>query len=96
MGPKRFVYYRVPHDGRARAEAAVRALHDELRARWPGLRCCLLRRADHASADHATLMEIYEGLPSPAALAEVEALALARLAPWLVGERHIEAFEPCA
>jgi hypothetical protein len=96
MGPKRFVYYRVRHDVRVRAETAVHALHDELRARWPALRCCLLRRADPGSADHATLMEIYEDLPSPAAAAEVEALALARLAPWLMGERHIEAFEPCA
>jgi hypothetical protein len=93
--PHRFVYYRVPAQAQPLVEAAVRALHHSLCARWPGLRCRLYRRAESAP-DHATLMEVYEGLPSVQAAAEVEALACAQLATWLVGERHVEVFEPCA
>ncbi len=97
-GPQHFVYYRVRREHRGQAEAAVRALHAQWQARWPGLRCGLYRRADPAvgDAEEATLMETYDGLSAPGAAAEVEALARSRLAPWLVGERHVEVFEPCA
>lgn len=96
-GAQYFVYYRVQREHRGQAEAAVRALHAQLQSRWPGLRCGLYRRALPAAVDgDTTLMEVYDGLPSPDAAAEIEALACSRLAPWLIGERHVEVFEPCA
>lgn len=96
-GAQHFVYYRVQRVHRGQAEAAVRALHAELQSRWPGLRCRLYRRAQPAAeGEDTTLMEVYDGLPSPDAASEVEALACSRLAPWLVGEPHVEVFEPCA
>lgn len=96
-GLEHFVYYRVRRADDARAESAVMAMQAELAARWPGLQGRLLRRVDGGPATgDVTLMEIYAGLPSPEAAAELESLAFARLAPWLVGERHVEAFVPCA
>jgi|APDOM4702015248_1054824.scaffolds.fasta_scaffold05803_3 hypothetical protein len=95
-GPQRFVYYRVRRDALVQAQLAVRQMQDELRGRWPALQCIVLRRADAGAADTPTLMEIYDGLPSAEAALDVESLARERLAAWLVGERHVEAFEPCA
>lgn len=95
-GLQQFVYYRVRREHREQAEAAVRDLHVHLQLRWPGLHCRLYRRAEPSAAEDITLMETYDGLTAPGALAEVEALARVRLAPWLVGTRHVEVFEPCA
>jgi hypothetical protein len=96
-GAQHFVYYRVRREHRGQAEAAVRALHAQLQSRWPGLRCRLYRRAQPATVDEdTTLMEVYDGVPSPDAAAEVEALACSWLALWMIGERHVEVFEPCA
>ena len=96
--PQRFVYYRVRWADLAQAQAAAKTMQVECEARWPGLQARLMRRVeDRAGGDgETTLMEVYAGLPSPAAAAELERLAHERLAPWLVGERHVEDFEPCA
>ena len=74
------------------------ALQSEVATRWPGLRGRLMRRAENrpAATGDVTLMEIYEGLPSAEAAADVERQASLRLATWLVGQRHVEDFEPCA
>jgi hypothetical protein len=45
-----------------------------------------------------TLMETYRraaGFDAPARW-RIEDLAGAALAPWLIGPRHLEVFEPCA
>jgi Domain of unknown function (DUF4936) len=88
----RYVYYRVGAGDEAAAVAAVRALH----ARWTaeGVACELLRRVEEPG-EPVTLMEIYREA-APPALAALEAEAVTALAPWLIGERHLEDFEPCA
>ena len=78
------------------AVAAVRAMQ----AHWHGsLDCELLRRAGEGSADaHVTLMEVY-GQPGGVTMdmqVRIEREAALHLAPWLVGARHVEVFEPCA
>jgi hypothetical protein len=40
-------------------------------------------------------MEVYRGVGAES-LHRIEHEATARLAPWLVGPRHVEVFEPCA
>lgn len=97
--PQRFVYYRVRLADLARAEAAAKAMQAECEARWPALHARLMWRVEDrpgAVEGDVTLMEVYEGLPSSQAAAELERLARERLAPWLAGERHVEDFEPCA
>lgn len=89
-----YVYFRVARDDEAAAVAALRKLH----AQWRDtLDCELLRRADDA-AGHVTLLETYRqpgGVTLPMQ-ARIEREAALRLAPWLVGARHVEVFEPCA
>jgi Domain of unknown function (DUF4936) len=91
-----YTYFRVKRESEAAVVAAVR----ELQAAWPsamsGLRCELLRRADHSG--DVTLMETYvcaDGV-SVEWQQRIEREAGARLEPWLIGERHSEVFEPCA
>lgn len=74
-----------------------------LRQRHPGLTARLLRRAySHVAEDLQTWMEIYafEQDASPAGVtamieADVSAEA-ALLTDFIVGERHVEEFVPCA
>lgn len=99
-GAQLYVYYRVRPADAAAVIAAVGALHAGWRARWPGLACTLARRAEaHDRADEpCTLMEIYQqpgGVPE-ACQREIERAARERLAAWVVGERHLEVFVPCA
>jgi hypothetical protein len=96
--PHRFVYYRVRRESARQAEAAAQEMQTQCVAGWPGLRARLMRRVGDGAAGSVdvTLMEVYEGLPSPDAAAEIERLAQARLAPWLAGARHVEEFEQCA
>lgn len=84
---RHYVYYRVRDADVAAARAAALALHaghGEVE---------LLRRAHDAAGDAlATLMEVYA--VRDAALADrLENAARLALAPWLVGERHVEVFE---
>jgi len=92
-----YVYYRVRPADAAALTAAVHALHAQLRSSWPGLVCALARRAED-DADTVTMMETYshaEG-PAPQCWDEIEHLARQRLAGWIVGPRHVEAFVACA
>ena len=95
-GRRLYVYFRVAREHEEAAAAAVRAMQ----AHWRGLLGCeLLRRAGEADADAlVTLMEVYcqPGGVTMDAQARIEREAALRLAPWLVGERHVEVFEPCA
>ncbi len=92
-----YVYYRVrPADAPALI-AAVRALHATWQAALPGLACTLSQRAE-IGAELLTLMETYshaEGL-GQAWQRDIERAARDRLAAWIVGERHVESFVPCA
>ncbi len=99
-GAQLYVYYRVRPADVAAVIAAVGALHAGWRARWPGLACTLARRAEaHDRADEpCTLMETYQqpgGVPE-ASQREIERAARERLGAWIVGERHLEVFVPCA
>lgn len=96
-----YVYYRVASDPAERAIAAVQALQAELTDQRPGLRCSVLQRSDSgdaASAGSLTLMEVYgfKGGIGATLAAEIERSAQARLGTWLLGERHVEVFVPCA
>jgi hypothetical protein len=80
---RHFVYYRVPEARLGEAGAALRAVHGGVELlRRPGSRDGLV-----------TLMEIYAADDLAQATA-IEAAARAALAPWIVGERHVEVFEP--
>ena len=97
MTPRRlFIYFRVEREREADVVAAVRALQAAWQRELPGLRCELLRGA--ARSGDVTLMETYSHSTGVGvALRErIEREALARIGPWLVGERHVEIFEPCA
>jgi hypothetical protein len=86
-----YIYFRVARSDEAAAVAAVR----DVQARCGvGIDCDVLRRADE-SGDRVTLMEVYRGL-SAEAQQHIEREAAARLAPWVIGARHVEVFEPCA
>lgn len=97
MTPRRlFIYFRVEREREADVVAAVRALQATWQSELPGLRCELLRSAARSGA--VTLMETYShSLGVGVALqARIEREALSRIGAWLVGERHVEIFEPCA
>lgn len=92
-----YVYYRVQPADAPRSIAAVQGLHAHWRSEMPGLACTLSQRADD-DTQHVTLMETYthpEGL-SPRWQQAIERSAGQALAPWIVGERHLERFVPCA
>jgi hypothetical protein len=93
-----FVYYRVRGADAARAIAAIAAFQTRLRASMPGLNGTLSRRVADGGADLMTLMESYEhtGTSSTDWQHDVERQAQGQLATWIVGERHVEIFEPCA
>ena len=82
---RHYVYYRVRADDAAAAISAVQTVHAlrgavELLCRTP-VEGALL-----------TLMEVYAA-DDAAAAAAVERDAALALAPWLVGERHVEVFD---
>jgi quinol monooxygenase YgiN len=98
MAPQLFVYYRVHSDHVLAAGAALRALHAGWQREAPTLGCELMQRVDDGGPGQVTLMEIYrhaEGV-APAWQQRIEREARAALAPWLVSERHVEVFAPCA
>jgi hypothetical protein len=90
---RHYVYYRVRAGAVERALAQVSALHARWRAAVPTLDCERLRRDD--ANDTVTLMEVLQGA-APEQLDAFEAEAQRELAPWLVGQRHVERFTPCA
>jgi Domain of unknown function (DUF4936) len=91
-----YIYFRVERESEAAAVAALRELHAAWQVAMPGLRCELLRRVDQSG--DVTLMETHVGAQGVGAewQKRIEHEAGARLQPWLVGERHVEVFEPCA
>jgi Domain of unknown function (DUF4936) len=92
-----FVYYRVRAADAAEAIAAAQACQARLRLTLPGLACTLSRRAEDAG-EHLTLMETYAhaGGVAPAGQRDIERQMRAAIEAWLIGERHIEVFVPCA
>jgi Domain of unknown function (DUF4936) len=92
-----FVYYRVHAADAALAIAAVTAFQASLLETIPGLAGTISRRVDDGG-DLLTLMETYvlaDG-SSPDWQPEIERLAKEQLTAWIVGERHVEVFVPCA
>ncbi|MDQ2734365.1 MAG: DUF4936 family protein [Pseudomonadota bacterium] len=88
-----FVYYRIREGAAQDARTAVLAMHDALRASHPGLTVRLLtRREDDGTA---TWMEAYAMAPSgiDTALESDIALRALRLASFIDGPRHVEAFD---
>lgn len=96
MTRRLFVYFRVTRASEAAVVVAVRELQAAWQAAMPGLRCELLRRVDESG--DVTLMETYACAHGIGVewQQRIERDASVRLQPWLVGERHIEVFEPCA
>lgn len=96
-----FIYYRCRSADTAAVGAAAAAMQRRLCSEVPGLEARLLRRPAPAADDTVTWMETYR-LVTPAGAADagwqarVQAAAAQALAPWVVGERHLEVFEPCA
>jgi len=88
VGPRLYVYYRVPEAGLAAAVQAVQAMQAALVAAWPGLQAELLRRPELRDGE-VTLMESYAGALSPAA-----ELAITTAAQALPQPRHSERFIP--
>ena len=92
-----FVYYRVQAVDVAAAIAAAHAFQAHLQTLMPGLACTLSRRVED-DAERSTLMETYghaDGV-GPDRQRDIERLAGDALAAWIVGERHVEVFVPCA
>ncbi|MDP1693178.1 MAG: DUF4936 family protein [Burkholderiaceae bacterium] len=63
----------------------------------PGLACALSRRAED-DPKLLTLMEAYAHADGVTAdwQRNIERMAREHLAAWVVGERHVEVFVPCA
>lgn len=97
MTRRLFIYFRVECESEAAVVTALRALQAAWQSAMPGLRCELLRRVDEGG-DVVTLMETYAHCNGVGAAWQerIERDASVHLQPWLVGERHVEVFEPCA
>ena len=92
-----YVYYRVRLADAAQLVAAVDTLQARLRIAIPGLVCSLSQRLDDG-AKGPTFMETYshaEGLSPPSQQLIEEHMGPA-LRAWIVGDRHVERFTPCA
>jgi hypothetical protein len=92
-----YVYYRVKAGDAASAITAGRAMQRGLQSTLPGLNCTLCQRADD-ERELRTLMETYAhaGGVTAERRRTIEDAARAQLGAWIVGERHVEIFEPCA
>jgi hypothetical protein len=94
---ERYVYYRIVPAQAAGLQGLILERQEVLRQAYPGLAARLLKRSDQRGE---TWMEIY-AMPSrdegvdDALLAEIEAAMQPLLVPSLIGERHVETFEPC-
>lgn len=93
-----FIYYRAKAGDAQALSAAVLAAQARLQSAWPGLQARLLRRPDPRDEQH-TWMETYALAPhgiDDTLAQQIDAQLGAALAPWIVGPRHTESFEPCA
>ena len=92
-----FIYFRVARESEAQVAAAVRELQAGWQAQMPGLHCELLRRSDQPG-NVVTLMETYwcSGGVSTEWQERIERDVTASASAWLIGDRHVEVFEPCA
>lgn len=97
-----FIYYRSQAQHAQAVKTAVAAFQHALRERHARLEARLLHREESPSMS-ITWMETYRltatadapGIDA-ALQAEIELLAAPALAGLLDGQRHVEAFEPCA
>lgn len=93
-----FIYYRLATPDAAIALADVQAWQRALGEASPGLQCRLLKRPPAEGPE--TWMEVYAGLPADEGAAATLLAALQSGPPgavaWQIGERHVEAFVPCA
>ena len=98
-----FIYYRVDPAHARTLREAVTGWQARLRADHPGLIARLLVRADETPQGMETWMETYATAAADAAAGIDDRLA-ARIAREggqlctgrIVGDRHVEAFRPCA
>lgn len=92
-----YLYYRVAESRWRDAVNAVQSWQRRLCDTHPGLRARVLRQPDPKDGA-VTLMETYAfdngGTVDEALEADI-ARAASVLAPWLIGPRHSERFDPC-
>ena len=98
--PELFIYYRVSVRNANEARSMVLEWQRELGAGYPALHCRLLMRPEEREGLQ-TWMETY-ALADPGQCADADSLRQriergpAALQSWIVGERHVEVFVPCA
>ena len=93
-----FIYYRAKAGDALALAAAVHAAQAQLMTDRPGLQARLLRRPATSDEQH-TWMETYAHAPhgiDDTLQREIELRLAPALAPFIVGARHTEGFEPCA
>lgn len=92
-----YVYYRVRSADAPQLIAAVHALQVRLRSEIPGLNCSLSQRAID-DAQGPTFMETYSHVDGLDAKSQqlIESGTERALREWIVGDRHVERFVPCA
>jgi hypothetical protein len=95
-----FIYYRIAAVDERAVAGEVLKFQRSLCGRFPGLRARLLRRRDEG-VDKLTLMEVYaggqsDGLAGSGGLLAAIDQAAGVIRPTVIGERHVEVFEPCA
>jgi hypothetical protein len=104
--PHWFIYYRLQDKQLAGALAVVRSMQQQLKARYPALQTRVMRRPGSPDG-RVTLMETYtldaacpstleQAALAALVLADIERTAALALQGWLLGERHVETFLPCA
>lgn len=93
-----YVYYKVRADDAPALIAAWRDLHAGWHAAMPSLTAALNQSSRLDSPGLLTLMESYAwpAGSNPVWRDQVEVEAQQRLGSWIVGERHVEVFVPCA
>jgi hypothetical protein len=98
--PELFIYYRVNARNATDARSKVLEWQREIGAAHPALQCRLLMQPV-AREGLQTWMETY-AIADPARSLEANALRSCleqgppELQSWIVGERHVEVFVPCA
>jgi hypothetical protein len=97
-----FIYWHLATADVTAAANAVRALHRQLHAQYPGLQADLYVREDRVIAD-TTLMETYAlkgGTSNGGLTADLQGLiekaAEEATRVWRRGQRHVEVFHVCS
>ena len=97
MSRELFIYWRLPPQALEVAALAMQVWHAELRLRNPGLQTRLYRRTD-AQHGHTTVMETYSMARSDDICDALHSAIVEQgaqiAAPWCLGARHVEVFEP--